>query len=102
MKILCIFISVCIIGVIGHRDPRNHFMISKCCKTEDTAGATEFIDKMMNLADECRLELGIKTSVLKKTFFKKNCIILGQAESGKRGKFICMHECLAKKKNFVS
>lgn len=71
MNILCIFfitISI-IIGVIGHRNPKSHLMVTKCCKTENSTQHTEFVGKMIKLAEECRQELGQFNFFEKKTLF---------------------------------
>lgn len=46
-------------GSMEHHGPKGHFDLTKCCNVEKTIGQTEFMEKMIQMAEECKQELGI-------------------------------------------
>lgn len=46
-------------GSTEHPDPKGYFDLTRCCEVEKTAAQTEYIEKMIKLAEECKQELGI-------------------------------------------
>lgn len=58
------FLCILLIALVsadhpGRRGPEKHFDYINCCKVESSPAAAKFIETMVNLAEECKQEIGI-------------------------------------------
>lgn len=58
MKCILLTVLLMVHNSFGSMDLQGYFDLTKCCEVEKTAIQTEYIEKMVKLAEECKEELG--------------------------------------------